>query len=302
MDLGQLTLRDLEYLVASAEYLHFGRAAQSLAVSQPTLSEQIKKLETLLAVKLFERTNRRVQLTPEGTALVQRAKKVIIEAKLFIDESKTRLEPLSGEFHLGAIATVGPYYFPFVLGPLIKSFPKLDLVIHEGMTDKLLEDLDSGKLDAVIASNTFKDDRFRVYPLYYERFLLAAPKNRLFKLKSGKVSIKEVDSKELILLSEGNCLKDETLNLCSMKRSDSTSKIQASSLETLRHLVAAGNGITMIPELAVNSDHRLKHLISYYSFQENNAGRNIVLVSRENYSRPLAIRMLLSKLKTIKIS
>jgi LysR family transcriptional regulator, hydrogen peroxide-inducible genes activator len=297
MDMIQLSLRDLEYIVAVSEELHFGRAAQKLYVSQPTLSEQIKKMEENLEIKLFERTNRSVKLTPQGHELIEVARKVLKEAQLFIRLAKKKKHPLSGEFHLGAIATVGPYYLPYIIAPLRKSFPDLELIIHEGMTDDLLSKLDAGELNAVIASRTFDEDKYRVYSLYHEPFWLASPIDIELKIKNGRVSVKEIDESKLLLLTEGNCLKDEVLNFCGLPKNRSSYHKQSSSLDTLRYLVASGNGYTFFPELAIHEDRKLKSLIKYYPFIEKSAQREIVLVTREQYPKPDEIRLLYQKLK-----
>lgn len=293
----QLSLRDLEYLVAVGEELHFGRAAAKLHVSQPTLSEQIKKLETQLDVRLFERSNRSVQLTQQGEELFEVARRILSETQNFLRLARNKKLPLSGEFNLGAIATVGPYYLPYIIAPLRKAFPDLELIIHEGLTNDLLAKLDRGEFNAVIASRTFDERNYRVYSLYQEPFWLAAPFDAKFNLKNGKVSIKDIEADKLLLLSEGNCLKDEVKNFCGLSRTQSTSRMQSSSLETLRHLVAGGNGYTFFPELAINHERRLKALIKYYPFSEKNAHREIVLVTREQYPKPEEIRLLLQKMK-----
>lgn len=297
MNISPLTIRDLEYLVAVAEELHFGKAAIGLHVSQPTLSEQIKKLESLLDVRIFERTKRSVRLTPHGEELIPLAKNILREAQAFIKVSQQKKSPLSGEFHLGAIATVGPYYLPYIIGPLRKSYPDLELIIHEGMTEDLLHKLDSGELNAVIASRTFDEKPYRVYPLYKEPFWLAMPVDANLKMKGGKVSVKDISPDHLLLLTEGNCLKDEVLNFCSLSRHKSPQKMQSSSLETLKHLVATGNGYTFFPELAIHEDKRLKNLIRYSPFLEKSAFREIALVTREEYAHPEEIRLFYQKLK-----
>jgi LysR family transcriptional regulator, hydrogen peroxide-inducible genes activator len=297
MQTSQLSLRDLEYLIAVSEELHFGKAAQKLHVSQPTLSEQIKKLEGTLELKIFERTNRSVQLTAQGQELIDIAYRVIREANHFIKIAQQKKSPLSGEFHIGAIATVGPYYFPYIIGPLKKAFPQLELIIHEGMTDDLLDMLDRGELNAVIASRTFDEKNFRVYPLYKEPFHLACGQDYEIKTKNGMVSVKDIDEDKLLLLTEGNCLKDEVQNFCKLSRNRNSSKVQSSSLETLRHLIAAGNGITLFPELAITEHKKLKGLVRYYPFIEKSAHREIALVTREQYPKPEEIRLLVQKLK-----
>jgi LysR family hydrogen peroxide-inducible transcriptional activator len=297
MQISQLTLRDLEYLVAVNEELHFGRAAEKLNVSQPTLSEQIKKLELNLGVRIFERSHRNVQTTIQGQEIIEIAYRIIREAQQLIKTAQQQKTPLSGEFHIGAIATVGPYYFPYIIGPLKKAFPQLELIIHEGLTDDLLEMLARGELNAVIASRTFDEKNFRVYSLYKEPFQLACSPDYAIKTKDGMVSVKDIDHEKILLLTEGNCLKDEVQNFCKLTRSRHSSKVQSSSLETLRHLIAAGNGITLFPELAITEHKKLKGLVRYYPFIEKSAQREIVLVTREEYAKPEEIRLLLQKLK-----
>jgi LysR family transcriptional regulator, hydrogen peroxide-inducible genes activator len=297
MDISQLSIRDLEYLITIGEELHFGRAAMRLHVSQPTLSEQIKKLEAQLEVKFFERSNRSVRITPQGNELIEAGRRILKEAQAFIKLAKNKKHPLCGEFHLGAIATVGPYYLPYIIAPLRRSFPELELIIYEGMTDDLLAKLDQGELNAVIASRTFDERKYRVYTLYNEPFWLAAPTDISINLKNNKMSVKDINSDQLLLLTEGNCLKDEVLNFCGLNRNRSSLQKQSSSLETLRHLVASGNGYTFFPELAITDDKKLKSLIKYYPFQEKTAHREIVLVTRDQYPKPDEIRLLYQKLK-----
>ncbi len=297
MNLSQLSLRDIQYIVAVGEELHFGKAALGLSVSQPTLSEQIKKLEENLELKIFERSKRSVQVTDQGRELIEIGKKILMEAQTFISLAKDKKHPLVGEFRLGAIATVGPYYLPYIIGPLRKSYPQLELIIEEGQTDDLLLKLERGDLDAVIASRTFDENKYRVYSLYKEPFWLAVPSESKMRLRAGKVSVSDVDKEHLILLSDGNCLKDEVLDFCRLPRQKTRAKIQATSLETLKYLVAGGNGSTFIPELALYEDKKMKGLINYYPFMEKSAHREIALVTREQYPRPDEIRLLYQKMK-----
>ena len=297
MNVSQLSLRDLEYIVTVGHELHFGRAAIRLNVSQPTLSEQIKKLESLLELKIFERSKKSVQLTPQGVALIELGKNILKQAQQFIDFAQNKKGPLCGEFHLAAIATVGPYYFSYLIAPLKKNFPHLELILHEGQTDELLHKLNMGELDAVIASRTFDEKNYRIYPLYNEPFWLAAPTNMKLNLKLGKISVKDIEKDKLLLLTEGNCLKDEVLNFCSLSKNKISNKIQATSLETLCLLVASGNGCTFIPQLALEEDIKLKGLIKYYPLLEKSAYREIALVTREQYAKPDQIRLLYKAMK-----
>jgi LysR family hydrogen peroxide-inducible transcriptional activator len=296
MNISQLSIRDLEYIVQVAHDLHYGKAAITLHVSQPTLSEQIKKLESLLGLKIFERSKKSVQVTPQGLELIITAKKILVLAHDFISAAKEIAHPLVGKFRLGAIATVGPYFLPYVIGPLKKSYPKLELMLEEGMTADLLEKLDNAQIDAVIASRTFDEKKYRVYTLFKEPFWLVAPVEKKINTRAGKVSITNIDKSELILLKDGNCLKDEVLNFCSITK-DPTSAIQATSIETLLYLVAGGNGLTFIPELAISTHKKIRSLLKFYAFAEKNVAREIVLVTRETHPRPEEIRLLYKKLK-----
>jgi LysR family hydrogen peroxide-inducible transcriptional activator len=295
MQLSQLSLRDLEYVLTVAETLHFNQAALKLGVSQPTLSEQIKKLETMLDIKIFERTNRLVKITSQAQPFLNQAQKVLQEATQLINISKQSTSPLSSEFKLGVIATVAPYYLPYIIKPLKKAYPKLQLLIQEGHTDELLRDLSDGKLNAVIASRTFDENSYRLYSLYHEPFVFAS--SLINKEKNEKpISIKQIDLSNLILLTDGNCFKDEVLNFCRMTKNNST-KLQATGLETLQHLIASDNGTALIPKFAISHNKKLKSLINYQPFVEKNAQREIVLISREQYSNPNEIRLLAQILK-----
>src|SRR5262245_34799299 len=173
MNIPWFTLRDLQYLVAVADHEHFGKAAAACNVSQPALSAQIRKIEDVLGVQLFERTNRRVTITPSGKAVSDQARVVLEEAAKIGGITRSAQEPLTGTLRLGAIATVGPYLLPHLLAPLRKRYPKLDLFLREGVTEQLLGALSTGQLDAVIASNTFVDPALRISPLSSEPLVLA---------------------------------------------------------------------------------------------------------------------------------
>jgi LysR family hydrogen peroxide-inducible transcriptional activator len=284
MNVFWMTLRDLQYLVALADHEHFGKAAEACHVSQPALSAQIGKMEQRLGVQLFERSNRRVAITPAGETAVAHARVVLEEAQKIGELSSTDRRPLSGQLRLGVIATVGPYLMPHLLAPLRKTYPNLDLFLREGLTEHLLAELRTGQLDAVIASDTFEDSSLRSIPLFFEPFQLAVPRGHPLAVKSP-VSRRDLNSSDMVLLEDGHCLRDQTLDICPANRRGNIRQFHATSLETLRHLVAAGNGYTLIPELAVNNDKHLKSLIVYRSFDDKRMGRNIILVSRNRFSR-----------------
>jgi LysR family transcriptional regulator, hydrogen peroxide-inducible genes activator len=284
MNISWLTLRDLEYLVSVADHAHFGKAAASCHVSQPALSAQIRKVEGVVGLQIFERSNRRVVITPRGHTVVEQARVVLEEARKIGEISDTVQRPLTGSLRLGAIATVGPYLMPHLLAPLRKAYPNLDLFLREGLTEPLLGALKAGQLDAVIASDTFTDSTIRVIPLYFEPFLLAAPPDHPLSSKS-RIGRRDLHSDEMVLLEDGHCLRDQTLDICPANRRGHIRQFHATSLETLRHLVAAGSGYTLIPQLAIREDRQLKSLIRYRPFDERPIGRNVILASRSRFSR-----------------
>jgi len=213
MKISSLTLRDLEYLVAVANHRHFGRAAESCHVSQPALSAQIRKVEDFLGLQLFERSNRNVVITSAGDLIARQARVVLEEAEKIAALVQAEKEPLSGSLRLGAIATLGPYLMPHLLGAIRKRFPKLELLIKEGLTDPLVGDLRTGALDAILAAPTFKRDGLRLTPLFHEPFLLAAPKGHVLESKEP-LRTKDLDSRYMVLLEDGHCLRNQNIQLC----------------------------------------------------------------------------------------
>jgi LysR family hydrogen peroxide-inducible transcriptional activator len=301
MNISWLTLRDLEYLVSVADHEHFGKAAAACHVSQPALSAQIRKVEDIVAVQLFERSNRSVAITPQGRAVVAQARVVLEEARKIGEVAGKAQRPLTGSLRLGLIATVGPYLMPHLLPPLRKAFPKLDLYLREGLTEQLLGELKAGQLDAVIASDTFSDPTLRVLPLFFEPFVLAVPRGHPLSSKP-RISGRDLRGEEMILLEDGHCLRDQTLDICPANRRGRIRQFQATSLETLRHLVATGSGYTLIPELAVREDRQLKSLIKYRRFEDKPVGRNIILTCRTRFSRMADIDALAEFIRDLRIS
>jgi LysR family hydrogen peroxide-inducible transcriptional activator len=290
MNYSWITLRDLEYLLAVAKFEHFAKAAEACRVSQPALSTQIKKFEERLGVEIFERTNRNVRITERGRAVLAQVQRIVDESSLLIERAKFNPDPLSGPLRLGAIATVGPYLLPHLLAPLRKSYPNCELFIEEGLTDGLLEKLNKGELDVVIAADTFSDPKFVKTPLYFEPFLAVVPKGH--RLESHQhLSSKDLDAKEMVLLADGHCLSDQVLEICPKGKGIRKDLFQTTSLETLRHLVASGAGYTLIPQLALGEDRKLKSLITYIPF-EKKVGRQVIMVTRASFSRDQDVRAL----------
>jgi LysR family hydrogen peroxide-inducible transcriptional activator len=285
MDASWLTLRDIQYLLAVAEHTHFGKAAKASHVSQPALSTQIRKFEERLGVKIFERSNKKVMVTPIGENVLKQARALMANGEALLATARAEdLAPLNGEFRLGAIATVGPYLLPKVLGPIRKEYPDAKLYLTEGLTDSLIHQLRLGLLDAVIASPTFNAKGLKAYPLYFEQFYLALPKQHELEKKSS-IHSTDLNAAEMVLLQDGHCLTDQALGFCAVNRRGNIRQGQATSLETLRHLVATGIGYTLVPWLAVNSDRGLKNLVSYRQFSDRKVGRKVVLYCREGFAR-----------------
>jgi LysR family hydrogen peroxide-inducible transcriptional activator len=284
MNISWLTLRDLQYLIAVADPEHFGRAAAACNVSQPALSAQIRKIEDVLGVQLFERTNRRVTITASGKAVADQARIVLEEAAKISGITRSAQEPLTGPLRLGAIATVGPYLLPHLLAPLRKACPKLELFLREGLTEQLLGELRTGQLDAVIASNTFVDPTLRVIPLFFEPFVLVAPCGHKLATKDH-IDRRDLNGERMVLLEDGHCLRDQTLDLCPSNRRGHIRQFQATSLETLRHLVATGFGYTLVPTLAVSDEKMLRSLICYRRFEDKRVGRDVILACRNRFGR-----------------
>jgi LysR family hydrogen peroxide-inducible transcriptional activator len=296
MNCSWITLRDLEYLLAVAKFGHFAKAAEACRVSQPALSTQIKKFEERLGVEIFERTNQNVQITERGRAVLAQVQRIVDESSLLIERAKFNVEPLSGPFRLGAIATVGPYLLPHLLGPLRKTYPKCELFIEEGLTDGLLEKLNKGELDVVIAADTFSDSKFVKTPLYFEPFLAVVPQGHPLESRQYLTS-RDLDANEMVLLADGHCLSDQVLKICPKGKGIRRDLFQTTSLETLRHLVASGAGYTLIPQLAQGEDKKLKSLITYIPF-EKKVGRQVILVTRASFSREQDIRALTQLIET----
>lgn len=278
-----LSIKDIYYVLALAEYKHFGQAAEACLVSQPALTKQIKNIERLLGVTIFERTKRRVDLTSQGYAIVEQARSVIDSAQTLINVAESSHETLVGKFNLGAIRTMGPYLIPRFLPKVIKRYPKLELILHEGFTHELLAELKRGHLDAVIASTPIEDESLEYQELFFEPFVLAVNKNDPLA-KRKLINPDDLDSKKMILLEEGNCLTDQSWALCPTKSKGEAFQYQATSLETLSSMVATGLGYSIVPRFAQTKDLNLARLVKYVDFKQKNIGRDVVLVYRKNYS------------------
>lgn len=276
-----MNLRDLRYLVAVAEHRHFGRAAESCFVSQPTLSTQIKKLEEELGVTLMERTNRQVMLTPVGERIVAQAQRVLREVSQMVHIAEEHKDPFGGDFRLGLIPTVAPYLLPKILGPIRKAFPKLKIQLTEGQTAVISRMLREGDLDAVILALPLEEEHLRQAHLYAEPFYFAASKQHP-KSHQKSVRLADLDHEEVLLLEDGHCLRDQALAICSSRSAIENTNFRATSIETLRQMVAANAGITLMPELAIT---KRSGSVRYLPFKGDNPHRDIGLCWRGSSTR-----------------
>ena len=288
-----MTLQDLRYVVALAEHGHFGRAATACAVSQSTLSTQIKNLELRLGVKLFERTTKSVSVTAVGRDIVGRARRVLEEVDAISSVGQQISGPLSGGFSLGIIPTLGPYVLPWLVPALKKDYPELRLALREDLTAPLLERLASHRLDAALMALPVPDGRLETLPLFDEPFWFAEPKGR--NPAAAKIMREdELRGQRLLLLTEGHCLRDQALAICGLPDREDEGDFRATSLETILQMVATGLGSTLLPAMAC-SDARVRSVSTRPL--EAGVGRRIGLVWRRSYPGHHDIQLLAGTLR-----
>lgn len=246
-----MNLRDLQYLVALADHRHFGRAAEASYVSQPTLSTQLKKLESELGVDLIERNPRQVLLTAAGESVVVHARAALREADTIRAIARQAADPEAGSLRLGLFPTLAPYLLPHVVQPLRSRYPNLELLLVEEKTDVVVERLADGRLDAGILAQPVNEAGLHHEPLFTEQFVLAVPVDHPLARSGGPVDASVLVDEDMLLLEEGHCLRDQALEVCKLTGAKERRGFRATSLETLRQMVAAGVGITLLPELSV---------------------------------------------------
>ncbi len=276
--LDRLSIRDLRAVIVLAERLHFGRAAEDLAMAQPSLSATVQKVERLLGERLFERTSRQVALTPAGQLAAQHIRSALDEIGELGGGAAPK--PLAGRFRLGLVPTIGPYYAPQFLGELRQRFPHLQLQLTEALTDALLQMLRQRSLDAAIVCLPTGEPGLTETPLLREPFVLAVPSSH--PLAGGdEVHLGQLDRRELLLMERGHCLRAQTLEICGDTPESALTPMQAASVETLRHLVAAGSGCAVMPRMAVTAGADCQGLVRYLPFGEPAPGRTIGFVFHE---------------------
>ena len=290
-----MNLRDLRYLVAVAEQRHFGRAAALCNVSQPTLSAQLKKLEEQLGVTLLERTNKSVTVTPLGAAVVQRARAALEQADAILEIAQAGRDPMAGPLILGVIPTLGPYLLPWILAPIGRRFPALELVLREDLTDRLLAQLRAHEIDAALMALPVADPELAVLPIFDEPFWVAFPPGHHFA-ERARIAEKDLLAEDLLLLlAEGHCLRDQALSVCGPRAAPPAGRVgnlQATSLETLRQMVAAGYGCTLLPALALQAPRTRRSPVDAKPMRAAAASRRIAIVHRRSFPRVACLEQL----------
>jgi LysR family transcriptional regulator, hydrogen peroxide-inducible genes activator len=244
-----IKLKDLRYLVAVADTRHFGRAAEKCFVSQPTLSAQLKKLEDYLGVQLVERQPKNVTLTEPGEQIVARARRILEASDEVVTLARAHRDPLAGRLRLALLPTIGPYLLPRVSQPIRKTLPRLELRLYEYQTAQMLAKLEAGEIDLGVLALPVVAEGFETRELYTEAFTVAVPDHHRLA-KRDSIRIEDLNGENLLLLEDGHCLRDQALEVCSRVDLHEDQDFRATSLETLRQMVATGAGVTLLPELA----------------------------------------------------
>lgn len=292
-----MNLRDLTYVLAVAELGHFGRAAEACRVSQPTLSGQILKLEEELGTRIFERDGRKVRPTPSGEQIIARAQTIVATAEEIVVIGKASRDPLDGPIRLGMIPTLAPYLLPHVLPSLARALPKVRLALTEDMTANLLDGLAAGRLDAIVIATDPNRERLVELLLFDEDFWVAAPAGHPLAARASVIAA-DLDPSALLLLADGHCLRGQALDFCGRANvgSGTGADVRAASLETLLHLTAANQGVTLVPRLAVDPDGMRSNLVARPLLGPGQS-RRIRLFYRVNSPRAAAMEPLAAALR-----
>jgi LysR family hydrogen peroxide-inducible transcriptional activator len=292
-----MNLRDLRYFVALADTRHFGKAAERSFVSQPTLSAQIKKLENYLGVQLIERQPRKVSLTETGQKILPLARRILQESDEIVSIARHEHDPLSGKLKVALIPTIGPYLLPLVARKLRKQLPQLKVMLYEYQTEPLLARLREGDIEVGILALPVPHDGLETRELYEEPFTVAMP-NQHPLAKKSTVKIEDLAGENLLLLEDGHCLRDQALDVCSKIDVKENEDYRATSLETLRQMVAAGLGITLLPELATRGPFGSGHGLTVKSFARPVPTRTVGAVWRKSSARAEVIDAICEVIRT----
>lgn len=276
-----MNLRDLRYIVTVAENKHFAKSAEISNVSQPTLSMQIQKLENELGVKIFERNNKNILITEIGQKIINKAATIIKEADDIKALAKIATDPFSGDLKFGGFPTIAPYLFPKITSKIIKKFPQLKLFLLEEKTEILIKKLQSAEIDLAIIALPINVLGLEYKELFTEEFFLAVNKNHPLANKKS-INRSNLFGQKIMLLEEGHCLRDQALDLCSTLGGLEDQNFRATSLETLKQMIAIENGVTLVPKIAASKDDKN---IKYLKFSSHAPYRKIALVWRKTSPR-----------------
>lgn len=296
------TLRQLEYVVAIADESSFGAAALACHVSQPGLSAQVREVERLLDVRLFERDRRGVLITPAGEEVVDRARAILDSARRLVEAAAHRSRPLTGPFRLGIIPTIAPYLLPASLPAVRREYPELRLRLREEKTETLLDLVAKGRLDAALLAtdaDEVVDADVDVAPLYDDAFLLALPEGHRLARKKQVVE-SDLDGENVLLLEDGHCLRDQALSVCERSGADENAELRATSLATLVQMVAGGDGVTLLPAMAQAALVGDGSGLVVRPFRAPAPSRAVGLVWRRGSSRAEEMRRLASTLASVR--
>lgn len=285
-----MNLRDLQYVVAIADHAHFGRAAEACHVSQPTLSGQVAKLEEELGVGIFQRSGRVIRPTEAGEEIVAHARRTLAAAQDIIDSARAHRDPLSGRLRLGVIPTLGPYLMPYILPLAKEKLPLAPLMLVEDLTGHLVPLVSEGKLDAALIATDPNLPELTGVELFDEPFFVVTPANHPYVAKKA-LRTADLDPRSLLLLTDGHCLRDQALDLCAhpLAGEQNMADMRATSLETLLHLTAAGYGVTLVPQLAIEAGRASTDQLAFRPLEGDKTARRVRLLWRRNSPRAKAL-------------
>jgi LysR family hydrogen peroxide-inducible transcriptional activator len=291
-----MTLSEFRYIVAVAKELHFGRAAEKCFVSQPTLSVAVKKIEDELGVTLFERHQHEVSITAIGETIIKQAEVILNETNTLKELAKQNKDELSGELKLGVIYTIGPYLLPKLIPVIHKQVSDLVLIIEEDYTEILSKKLKAGEIDIAILANPFEQPGIKTEVLYQEPFMVALPCNHPLT-KKKKLNAEDLLDDTMLLLKSGNCFRDQVVKVCPScispvgKNKHLQKTLQSSSIETIRQMVAAGAGITILPSSSIGADNGLNGMLEYRPFTRPAPYREVIIAYRKSFPRIKAVEL-----------
>ena len=286
--MADIKLKDLRYLVAVADTRHFGRAAERCFVSQPTLSAQVKKLEQYLGVQLIERQPNNVSLTDAGQQIVARARRILEASDEVVALARTHRDPLAGRLRLALLPTIGPYLLPRISQAIRRALPALDLHLYEYQTVPMLEKLNGGELDLGILALPVELEGLEARELCAEPFTGALPERHPL-VERERIQVADLEGETLLLLEEGHCLRDQALEVCGLAGAGESQDFRATSLETLRQMVATGAGVTLLPELATKGAYGDARGVVVRPFGKPAPVRHVGAVWRKTTARRAAI-------------